>query len=135
MTKEEIIQGNILIADFMGMSKGDVDGFYFIEGFLMPAESLNYQGSYEWIMQVVEKIHSTPAIIFEFTIALIPFCRIMYTPKYQPHKVFMSEERQDITGVEAIYQCVVQFIKWYNDNEWLKENRPKLFVPQIKTKW
>jgi len=126
MEAKEILEGNFIIAKFMGGVYDGTKYFVFkeqnnrhlIHGDLYDSQ-LKYHSSWDWLMPVVEKIHSTPAVIFEFTIALIPFCRIMYTPKNQPHKIFMSEERNDITGMEAIYQAVIQFIYWYNTNKQL----------------
>lgn len=120
MNKEQRIEFNKLIAEFMG---GYDHGGSFNFGadndkYNLPQwadyKELQYHSSWDWLMPVVEKIQDTPAIIFEYTFSLIPFCRIMYVPKNGAHKYFISPQSNEITGIEAVCDCILQFIQWYN---------------------
>lgn len=117
------LEGNKLIAEFVGGKycirdkRSEQWGFRNLPNIphWVSEQALDYHSSWDWLMPVVEKIHATPAVIFEYTISLIPFCRIMYCPKNQEHHYFKSQEINGITGIEAVYDCVCAFIQWYNN--------------------
>ena len=126
MTKEEIVDGNRLIAEFMGkkLQKGNfwskmlgyADEFIIING--EPKWSLSdipYNSSYDWLMPVVEKIEK-----------LGISTNIHYFAGIKKHSYGMTTitydsicSEYDLTNysdskIEAIYNSVIKFIKWYN---------------------
>jgi hypothetical protein len=124
MNKEEILESNVLIATFMGYEKLDKNS-----GLLNPEKCLKFKTSYvsinqlkyhkdwNWLMKVLERI-----------------CRLKigdgkeYVEYAYPRTFGMlNEETGQImvrlngsflheadTLIEATYQSVVEFIKWYN---------------------
>ncbi len=115
MKTEEIIEGNKLIAEFMGykFTAGDcvIDD---VRATTMPISDWGkYHSSWNWLMTVVEKIESisdNPCIQFEIMICM-NVCQIQ------------SEEEIDIanvdstTKIKAVWLAVIEFIKWYNKNK------------------
>jgi hypothetical protein len=95
MTQEEIIHGNKLIAEFMGLEYttkkywkiGDITGNNQLF-------ELHYHTSWDWLMPVVEKCN---AIIH--------------------HSKYVSNDLQRAlcaVDIKLIFLAVVEFIKWYN---------------------
>lgn len=104
MTKEEIIEGNKLIAGFM-----DVKTKVNSRGFLctIPDADLNfeyiqYHSSWDWIMPVVEKISN------------------WYDNDSDDYMDSMEEANlllfrlSIFAGIKETYQSVIKFIQWYN---------------------
>jgi len=140
MTREEINQGNKLIAEFNGTVEhipyGNVlpgkDAFYYIsEGRrnfikidsrkdnelqevwgIIVNKSL-YHISWDWLMPVIEKISS-----LGFT-----YCIRKNWASSNKHvvQIYRKPEEVEITELaecplDALYFAVVKFIKWYNEN-------------------
>lgn len=126
MTKQEITEGNRLIAVFMetdtnlnigngytfphSIIKGDLDSLY--ESDCGDADELIYHESWDWIMPVVIKLISDYQT--DFYIERLIFdnfsCGIGTRRKYQQHEA----------GFKPTYMCfknVVNFIKWHNLNK------------------
>jgi len=123
MTKEEIIEGNKLIASFMNLenvfeykTKKEVLGLYIAEddtGYIdyvdVGINWVNYNCSYDWLIPVVDKIENIGFTVkIEKTSCLIR----EFTKGYSIEAIYPSK-------LEAVYNSVVKFIKWYN-NEKLK---------------
>lgn len=115
MDKEEIIEGNKLITEFMGVKSvinSENKKVYWFEnpekGFL--ESQLKYDSSWDWLIPVVEKIESlnySTAINYKFGIDLsyqIVICQGDYFE-------FIQQAKEKIT---AVYKGVIEFIKWYN---------------------
>lgn len=131
---ENTLENNKLIAEFMGidnqiLSTGDIHSWSDAPFFYITENSKDkvmkgivkyskYHTSWDWLMPVVEKIESTP--------------RGKYSPNNKPAVSISSiscsiiyhgnakEVIADIirpSKIEAVYEAVVEFIKWYNENK------------------
>ena len=104
MKANEIIEGNKLIAEFMGV---DVDSYtsYAEELRKCYSESdLEYHSSWDWLMPVVDKLMSTKQcdmIIHAKNLVVISY----------GGKTFSYYE---MSLIENVWIAVVEFIKWYN---------------------
>lgn len=108
MTNEEIIEGNRLIAEFMGWTTHPKHGENYVINkskyrkvpywsdcsYKAMREILDYYNSWDWLMPVVEKIKQLE--IVDFT-------------KKKP----IMNALIDI-DINVLYNSVVEFIKWYN---------------------
>lgn len=112
-------QGNKLIADFMGLEQFEnpfrgikkEDGLYKrtnADGTADIIGDLNYAVSWDWLMPVVEKIENLKDHI-EVNISGTD-CTIWYLPDLKP----VGVTRNWPTKIEAVYNAVVSFIRWYN---------------------
>ncbi len=99
MKEKEIINSNKLIAEFMGKNTN----LRFIDPY-------GYHCSWDWIMPVVEKIES---IGYPVTINCHKSCYINITSKDASHIMVDFAE----TKIEAVYNAVVEFIKWFNEHK------------------
>lgn len=119
MEQKEIIEGNKLIAEFVGVKIG-VDKYYWRPGSmeLLREEHLNYHDSWGWIMPVVEKIARIP----------LPGATLNWESHF-PRTFGMIAENGQImvrfnscpviladTLIEATWLAVVDFIRWYNQS-------------------
>ena len=128
---DDLLENNKLIAEFFGLkydkpSKFKVlDGNIPIKGYyeandesifilneyyegVVEENSMLFHKSYDWLMPVVEKISSINDNVFWIIIG-------------GDNEVGFNNNtgvRNDIeyNGIESIYQKVVEFIKWYNEN-------------------
>ena len=137
MNKNMVLEGNKMIAEFMGWKfiyKGKdykvwnpdfkseeqhpndwVFATWIKDDFEeYMSRILRYHLSWDWLMPVIEKLNTNHAIIFEYTISLIPICKVMFVPKNDIHLHFVSNESNNITGLEAVFSQVVKFLKWHN---------------------
>ncbi len=122
MSEQEILEGNKLIAEFMGSSvyeKGVLtltgEQFSFSETDIHP--QVKYHSSWDWIMPVVENIELTE-------LASIVIKGVKRKPHPHQHVVNLYFNNKDIKDVywrkehESkifwVYQAVIYFIKWYN---------------------
>lgn len=125
MEKETIVNGNRLIAEFMGAvvnPKWQDETTYTYT--IAPSESssyhwtpdtMRYHESWEWLMPVVEKIESLEKV--DYTILYAEHKNIYQFEinlKYDTDSTFnvITENK-----IESIYTCVVEFIEWYNKNK------------------
>lgn len=125
MTKEEIIEGNKLIAEFMGLSTmlnagdgytfpfpithGDFDSLYQTDcGF---GEDLIYHESWDWIIPVVEKIQSLGAIDFVISVG-----HSVVVSWDDGTAYFEQTKGSGNKSIETVYAAVILFIKWYNND-------------------
>ena len=102
MEQQEIIEGNKLIANFMGDQKlpGDKNGDMTTVAW-MSKDRLEYHSSWDWIMPVVSKIR-----------ALLDKDSDNYKElksRWQP----IANELQNF-NLENVWFCVVKFIEWQN---------------------
>jgi hypothetical protein len=140
--EKEILEGNKLIAEFMnsyrpysGRYSGphsieDIgmilytndDGYYVTDGAIIRVDyslsQLLYHSSWEWLMPVVEKIENDiPGLdnIGGAQVLIFNDCC-----KINPYKMDVTfRPFNEIKGnkKEAIWHTVVEFIKWYNEQE------------------
>jgi hypothetical protein len=118
MKTEEIVEGNKLIAEFMGYTPYS-DGWITIphETFDTVVDSeivyqLRFHTSWDWLMPVVEKIESLQPEGFN-TLIEGGCCWIEYPE--------ISFEGIEHTKIEATWSAVCEFITWYNENKETKQ--------------
>lgn len=115
---EEIIEGNKLIAEFVGVpawksywNKEDNSDWYdtqklknaSIKGVNTGSGSTKYlyfDSSWDWLMPVVEKIHTMEEYTEEYAAE-----QVIYAPILQAIPLY---------GIKGVWDEVVEFIKWYN---------------------
>jgi hypothetical protein len=116
-----IIEGNKLIAEFLGLNS-ELSSYYLPQfgeytnnygniewNDCFRNEELKFHNSWDWLMQVVEKISK----IFGQWDYEDPN-RIKAEDIFYMDNMFSEFIDADI---EAIYSRVVEFIKWYNENK------------------
>ena len=72
-------------------------------GYLLPLEYLQYNTSFDWLIEVVEKIYQTELYYNKY----IDFNASMFTDG----KIELS------TKIDLVYNQCVEFIKWYNEQK------------------
>ena len=108
------IENNKIIAEFLSVKIhpcGTIENFKFLpieerglyNGYFI--DELKYHEDWNWLMEVVEKIES-----LGYRIEIVKhICRIYLSNK---ETIIISENTPKI---EAVYNAVVEFIKWYNN--------------------
>lgn len=116
MTEEEIINGNKLIAGFMGIKLENNwrDGYDYalqhVYGFndeyydCRLASNLGFHSSWDWLMPVVEKIWA------------ITGCRTLFYFEANEKLTIYSNIQSSDAKIE-IWSAVIEFIKWYNESK------------------
>jgi hypothetical protein len=86
----------------------------FVESEHFNKEELKYNTSFDWLMEVVEKIEKE----HEFN------TKLWYnrTRKDYQMQLFYTDFEKDIivnskSKIEAVYNACIEFIKWYNENK------------------
>ena len=124
MTNEEIIEGNKLIAEFMGgkfrksKDKNTLNKYFDLKdkGYFYYENEIRYHTSWDWIMPVLEKIEQLGCII-EISYSLVCMCRICVIGiKHEKAFNIINDNNGGLEPIIAIYKSVVEFIKWYNQN-------------------
>ena len=104
------IENNKLIAEFMGLNLHQGvwrKSTLATERKICKEDALKYHEDWNWLMEVVEKIES-----LGYRIEIVKhICRIYLSNK---ETIIISENTPKI---EAVYNAVVEFIKWYNENK------------------
>jgi len=92
-------EGNKIIAEFMGYEKVH--------------EDLYYHSNWNLLMPVVEKIET---LDYEFLVnsQQIGFGEYMFAGEFN---WLVEINREEITLIQSIYDAVIQFIQWYNQNK------------------
>ena len=143
MTKQEILEGNKLIATFM--SDKFCTNFYvgmelYEEGWLRKSDKqyyndLNYHCSWDWLMPVIDKIESLDIKHKDYSFTIYPKCKfcgyyveifIFANFKSNPYywksylgidNKFHSHSNYCNSRIEATYKVAIEFIEWYNNNK------------------
>ncbi len=123
MTKEEILECNKLIAEFMGCQKWpDRDAYVTKFGNINEAfntvEQLRFHKEWDWLMPVVAKIQKLGYVCVIYA----NYCNIiekdLFTKKYDGEGFDIDHYSDSIeTVIGAVYKCVVEFIKYYNERD------------------
>lgn len=122
MTKQEITEGNKLIAEFMGFTKPTNGRLEIIKvpielelkyrAIHIAIKDLKYHSSWDWLMPVVEKIESELYNDLKFCVNMA-FKECVIAEVDDDFYVFYQESESKI---KAVWKAVVQFIDWYNIN-------------------
>lgn len=113
LTKEQIFEGNKLIAEFLGGSVDNKTFFYGknknyndeIELKVYNINNAKFHSDWNWLMLVVEKIEVSSG---NFVICLNT-CEIN-AGKFDCYLIEADSK------IEAVWSSAVEFIKWYNEN-------------------
>lgn len=120
MKEDEIIEGNKLIAEFMGYKRIGNSTWkyqYWTNGSRSyHDDTIKYNTSWDWLMEVVEKIETSAdqdTGHCEVTITENN-CRIH---RFSYVKEFIKTYNSG-SKIMAVWEAVVLFIKWYNDQKY-----------------
>jgi len=111
MTQEEILEGNKLIALFMGDIEREDSKVSFKKS--CPVNGLKYYSSWDWLMPVVEKIEDgNYAVTITQNVCTIRAC-IMgdRTIRAYQNGNYLTPN----TKLSNTWLAVIEFIKWYNE--------------------
>lgn len=126
MKPKEILENNKIVAEFMGDSLC-LSAYGTNWKAILEAQGHSgyppYHKSYDWLMPVVEEIEKT-----EFWTSLLTFmpvhfnvyikgCLCQITADYDTEKQLEKIGCYGMTKIDAIYQTVVKFVMWYNENQ------------------
>lgn len=117
MSEQEIIEGNKLIAEFIGIKQNDF-GHWINKDHLLGSQSklfdfeLKYHSSWDWLMPVVEKIENDLQDSFNVDIINKNQCEIVRNGN--EFICGYGFETVNHSKIEAVYNSIVEFIKWYN---------------------
>lgn len=124
MEANTIVEGNKLIAEFIGISDFTLNEF---DKFLVTDnnkvigyfsyEDLKYHTSWDWLMPVVEKIEVEQGCIIEIWLSLGKGCRINRLQPKGSNPITIPFSYESNSTIEAVWHTVVQFIKWYNQQQ------------------
>lgn len=117
LTEQEILEGNKLIAEFLGIEKkiyGETGITYYIDNIPYQLFKLKYHSSWDWLMPVVEKIElDNSAVVINNNECMI----VHYgKPDESIEKDFSKTFNSGNTKIETTWIAVVAFIKFYNNN-------------------
>jgi len=122
LTKEEIIEGNIYIAKYMGWkiddSFPDKNRVYRLGNSLEMDTTLKYHTSWDLLFTVIDKINGLGKeysfAIFKTYLALsVEKGGKVYKDFAFAHSEYITSEQ---TGKEAAFKLIVKYIKWHNEN-------------------
>ena len=122
MKQEEILEGNKLIAKFMGHERKESVSVWVrythwtIEPFgYFDDSDLRYHLSFDWLMPVISKIEKCGCIV-EINYSLCCMCRIcVIAPNDQKSFNIINDDNDTLkTPIDAVYASVTDFIKYYN---------------------
>lgn len=130
MKQEEITEGNILIAEFMGFK--EEYGVYrvtpeyiqFVRGMgnvirdIAYKNDMKFHSSWDWLMPVVEKIGK------EYPVRITWLANSMEVTYIDRDEFSTDDSIADYGGYGAkgnTYKCVVDYIKWHNQK--FKKNK------------
>jgi len=121
--REEIIENNILIAEFLGgelelweaedrLGDDVINNAYYMHFpnsiDIIAIEDLDYHENWNCLMEVVEKIENHNE-----------FCNILFTPNGCAIDVNIENgfhySIDCDTKIEAVYKACIEFIKWFNN--------------------
>lgn len=120
---ENITENNRLIAEFMGMQyreggepeKLNKEPYMVNNGDHIDLHKLSYHADWNWIMPVVEKIGK-----IDLEDGNYAYTRTFNMPSDEGKPMVRINRfscHYGETLIEATYKAVIEFIKWYNDNQ------------------
>lgn len=148
MKEEEIIEGNILIAEFMGFKyfdsksypdevppfwlRHEADGSRFIINEVL---DFRYHDDWNWLMGAVDKIYTSTIPFNNFAIkptsteiyatTQIRICAGGYKAHEGTEGTMLYKYIPAKYGIMTTFAAVVEFVKWYNTQDKSKWNKKK----------
>jgi hypothetical protein len=119
MNEQEIIEGNKLIAEFINLpfkTYGKTGKTYYINGKPFSIPNLKYHSDWNCLMEVVEKIQHMEddlPVKIDFQIYLLGAVELWIDHK----RIFAMTAFEPGTLINAVYNGIIEFIKWYNTLE------------------
>jgi len=122
MIKEEIIEGNKLIAEFMGgyLVSEDTYDLNYMSSRSYSLKEMKFYTSWDWIMSVVEKIesikdeyHGRFGVYISSNTCTIQATRFRPDERIPDPPHYFNTATTE-TKLDATWLVVVKFIKWYN---------------------
>lgn len=114
MKKHEVDQYNILIAEFMSIPSYEWRSytiFVYEDNNHRMHIDLHYHDSWEWLMEVVNKINSFEENgVFTYGVIIAPEACVIERPTQYGN----IENEHGATLIEMVYLTIVEFIEWYN---------------------
>ncbi len=116
MTQNEILDGNKMIAEFMGTKPNEFGMFNFRDDIYCSMTQpyirnidLQFDTSWDWLMPVVEKMNTMGQWTQLSYKELTGYWFEITTPR-------MGFAETGKNAIESVWKTVVKFIKWYNQN-------------------
>lgn len=109
MKTDIILEGNKLIAEFMGLSmisKEEITEDIDINKFCYQPR---YHSDWNWLMPVVEKINDLDSL-YHINI----YSAVVTVFSYSPVETLCKFNNSDTSKIKAIWLAVLEFIKWFN---------------------
>ena len=128
-----IVENNKLIAEFMGwkenkdmevkLTSGGITYYFQKNDEACIPETMCYHSDWNWLMKVVEKIHSMQS----YGVIINP--NGTYIQDEDDKLICITFKNEEVNGeiisssnIEATFNCCAEFVKWYNEqNNWKKE--------------
>lgn len=117
-TADPITEGNKLIAEFMGAdfnNEGDFCYFKLPDNKAHTVGGLKYHTSWDWLMPVVEKIEKD--FVNSSTISHHRFEDTYWCEFIDSEETQTGYAKSETSKIEAVWLCVIDFIKYYNQNK------------------
>lgn len=116
MKEQEIIEGNKLIAEFLGWKilKGSNRMSVYMDALYQ--DDLNYHSSWNWLMPVVEKIEALCNTDYDTSVVYIADISCTIEVRINNSLEYSKEINSD-KKINATFKSVVEFIKWYNEQK------------------
>lgn len=128
MTPQEIIEGNKILAEFDGWKDKGVLHPYGRSKFNLYShpdkfgdlwiEKMKYHSSWDWLMEVVEKIEGTAMA------HVCMFNKSCWIEFYGVHNDPCKFSRTDNTFKMNVFLTCVEFVKWHNQNKATETTEP-----------
>lgn len=106
----ETTENNKIIAEFMGHHLEHP----LIDWYDPNGDDYKYNSSWDWLMEVVEKIESLGNCQIDIS---FNWCKIGYKDNTIDSRDYLKSNSK----IQAVYNACLEFIKWYNENA-AKEN-------------
>jgi hypothetical protein len=116
---------NEVIAAFMGAFYHDDKAEWYDWKGLYMGDSLRFHSSWSWLMPVIEEI-SLRKRIDESYMGIVTIYGLNRTgiQCYHNERLVKTIDTSDVTGIEATYKAVVEFIEWYNESKAAPQPEP-----------
>lgn len=143
MTQKEIISGNKLIAEFMGLAyceKYLYEGWYKNSEFnyrICSKDGLKYHESLDWLMPVIDKIRNSNFVIFFYAFHNKFGCEIAPTKQFiidikKPFP-FFELKSETLSLPMIIFKCITRFLISYNGVKDVNIDLKSIMLQDVKS--